>query len=126
MGSKVTLKRWHILEDDALVLTRAWPPRFDVVAETMLPMVARRKRLAHQIRQDVWRALQSQKGFSPVIEIRSDAREDALRIRAGGRVDQASFSAPVLESRIAAVLDDPARRARWIAFANRPYQRRAA
>lgn len=114
-------RRWHILPGDPFVLTRHLPPRFDVVAETTLPQVKRLKRLAHQIRQDLWRVLQSQRGFSPVIEIRSEW--EALRIRAGGRVDQASFAASVLEARISALLADPARRARWIAFANRSDRR---
>ncbi|WP_068114444.1 hypothetical protein [Tropicimonas marinistellae] len=108
---------WHIVRNgDVLTLARHLPPRFDVVAETRMPR-ASRGRLASQIRQDVWRSLQGQKGFSPVIEVRSDG--EGLSVRAGGRVSVHSFNRASLEARIAAVLEDPKRRSRWLRCAGR-------
>ncbi len=99
-----------MIDAEPLVLTRRWPPRFDIFAEAPFPDVPRR-RLAHQIRQDLWRAMQQVRGFSPVVEIRRE--EEALRIRAGGRVDQGPVARDRLQAQIAALLSDPARRNRW-------------
>ena len=105
--------RWHILTSgDTLTLARHLPPRFDVVAETRLPAMGRR-RLAHQVRQDMWRALQRLRGFSPVVEVTRDG--DAVRLRAGGRV--AGPCPPNAAARIASVLADPGNRARWARYA---------
>lgn len=96
----------------AYVLARHWPPRLDVVATGSFPPV-RRGRLARQIRQDLWRALQGLRGFSPVIEI--DAAEAGLVVRAGGRL---AGPAPAgVELRIKDLLDSPGHRARWLAWA---------
>ena len=109
--------RWHVLrEGPVLTLTRALPPRFDVVAETRMPM-ARRGRLAGQIRQDLWRALRHQRGFSPVVEI--TGRAGALAVRAGGRVSVRPFDRAGLEARISELLADRACRARWLRCAGR-------
>lgn len=109
----MTSPRWHIIrEDNMLTLARTLPPRFDVAAETVLPL-ARPARLAHQIRQDMWRALQSVRGFSPVVRV--EARDGAMHVRAGGRA-----VAPVaasLSQRIADVLEDTANRQRWLRHA---------
>lgn len=108
---------WHILRvGDTLTLARHMPVRFDVVAQTTLP-ACHPLRLAHQIRQDIWRALQSLRGFSPVIEVR--VQEEAAHIRAGGRVFGAEPNAvpPVTVSRLREVLDAPANRARWVRYA---------
>lgn len=111
----MTVPRWHILTSgDTLTLARHLPPRFDVVAETRLPAMGRR-RLAHQVRQDMWRALRRLRGFSPVVEVSRDG--DGLRLRAGGRV--AGGCPPATSDRIAAVLADPGNRARWARFAGR-------
>ena len=111
--------RWHVMrEGDRLTLSRRGGRlAFDVVVERRLPMAPlSREALAQQIRQDVWRALRDQPGFSPVVEV---TREDAgLTVRAGGTVAAAHPRAR-LEERVAAVLDDPARRARWCAHAGR-------
>ena len=62
-------KRWHILrEGDSLTMTRALPVRFDVAAGTTLPGGGR-LRLAMQVRQDLWRALQALRGFAPVVQV---------------------------------------------------------
>lgn len=107
-------RRWHILRsDDALTVARSLPPVFDVVADTRLPN-AGRARVAHQVRQDMWRALQNVRGFSPVVQVLRDA--DGLLVRAGGRVAR-PFDASTLSARIASVLDDPEKRARWVRHA---------
>ncbi len=106
-------RQWHILRDgDRLTLARHLPARFDVAAETVLP-VADPQRLAHQIRQDMWRALQKVRGFSPAVEV--TAAKNEMQIRAGGRV--AGAVAPVIANRIAEVLENPANRSRWIRHA---------
>jgi len=101
--------RWHVLRDGArLVLARRVPARFDVAAQTMLPLMSR-GRLAHQVRQDLWRALQDLRGFSPVIEVTRMA--DHLHLRAGGQV--ACMVPSGVEMRIAEVIENPANRSRW-------------
>ncbi|PRY25056.1 hypothetical protein CLV78_102233 [Aliiruegeria haliotis] len=108
--------RWHIRRDGpVLTLARRLPARFDVAVATELPPGGR-QRVASQIRQDLWRALQHQRGFSPVVEVTTIA--GGLRVRAGGRVDGA-FSRCALEGRIRAVLEDPARRDRWCRVAGK-------
>lgn len=104
---------WHITRtDDALTLSRRLPARFDLAAETTLPG-GDPLRLAHQIRQDMWRALQSLRGFAPAVEI--SAAGAGLRVRAGGQVaGQVPANAA---GRIAEVLDSAANRARWLRHA---------
>lgn len=103
---------WHILREGArLTLARRLPARFDIEAATCLPFTGR-GRLAAQIRQDVWRALQGQRGFSPVVEITAGA--EGLAVRAGGRVENARFDREGLERRVAEVLASPANRRRWL------------
>ncbi len=107
--------RWHITRGEGEVtLSRQLPARFDVVAEVTLPM-GDPVRLVHQIRQDLWRALQQVRGFSPVVRARQDGA--TIRIEAGGRVAQPI--APGLTARIEDVLACPARRARWARHASR-------
>ncbi|OBY25969.1 hypothetical protein [Leisingera sp. JC1] len=107
--------RWHITRtDSSLTLSRRLPARTDVSAETVLP-AADPLRLAHQIRQDLWRQLQRLRGFAPVVEI--TAAGQGLRVRAGGQVaGRVPANAAGL---IADVLEDPANRARWIRHASR-------
>jgi len=102
---------WHILRDDggALTLCRRMPPRFDVMAETHLPGGSA-LRLAHQIRQDLWRLLQRVRGFAPVVRLVPEA--DGWQVAAGGAL--AGRPAHDTEARIAALLDSPAHRARWL------------
>ncbi|MBY6138852.1 hypothetical protein KUV26_05320 [Leisingera daeponensis] len=111
----MTRTSWHITRTDSvLTLSRRLPARFDVAAETVLP-AADPLRLAHQIRQDMWRKLQRLRGFAPVVEI--TAAGQGLRVRAGGQVmGRLPANAAGL---IADVLEDPARRARWIRHASR-------
>lgn len=106
----MTQKNWHIQRSGACVtLARHLPVRFDVSATARFPLVAR-TRLAHQIRQDMWRALQNLRGFSPVVQI--EQIEGALSVTAGGRLGP-PISGQVSE-KIDALLHDGALRARWI------------
>lgn len=68
-------------EGKTYVLSRHLPPRFDISACAKFPLL-RKSRLAHQVRQDVWRALQGVRGFSPVIRI--DTFSDHMVLTAGG------------------------------------------
>ncbi|UWQ76159.1 hypothetical protein [Leisingera sp. M658] len=111
--------RWHIIRtDSSLTLSRRLPAQFDVAAETVLtsgdPL-----RLAHQIRQDMWRKLQGMRGFSPVVEITATGpgSGQGLHIRAGGQVmGRVPSNAAGL---IADVLENPANRGRWLRHAVR-------
>jgi hypothetical protein len=102
-------------EDNAVIVARRLPVRFDVAVSAAFPD-ARALRLAHQVRQDLWRTLRDIRGFAPVVEIASDGQ--GLRITAGGAV-----AGPVpraqTEARIATLLADPATRARWLAHARK-------
>ena len=110
----MTRDRWHILKDgDTLTVARRLPVRFDLSAVTRLPDGSRHW-VARQVRQDVWRALKSLRGFSPVVRVRRDA--DGLEVMAGGRVSGA-FSRAHAETRVADVLNDPENRARWMRWA---------
>lgn len=106
---------WHIERDETrLTLARRLPVRFDVSVDTVFPHVSG-SALARQIRQDLWRALQTQRGYSPVVEVTREGEE--LRVRAGGQVDARRFAKSALEGRISEVLSDPNNRARWVRFA---------
>ena len=107
---------WHMIrEADGLTLARTLPVRFDVSAGSRFPIL-RRGRLAHLIRQDLWRRLRALRGFSPVVRI--VARGAGLDVTAGGRV--AGAVPPGTTARIATLLGDPALRARWIRDARLP------
>ncbi|WP_121064190.1 hypothetical protein [Chachezhania antarctica] len=107
--------RWHILsEGETLVLARRLPVRMDVSAETVLAD-SNRLKIAQQVRQDLWRALQRLRGFSPVVRVTRTG--DGLHVCAGGQVDGA-VSASVVET-IEGVLNDPRKRKRWVRHATR-------
>lgn len=104
---------WHIVaEDGALTLARQMPVRFDLCVQAVFPP-ARKLRLAHQIRQDMWRMLQGLRGFSPVVRV--EDRVGGVLVTAGGRAARPVPNAA--EARIAALLSDPAHRRRWLAHA---------
>lgn len=106
----MTTRGFHTLRDAwTVTVARRLPPRFDVVAEASYPP-ARKGRLAHQIRQDLWRALRGQRGFSPVVEVRETAQ--GVHVRAGGQLD--AKVNPELSARIGALLHDPAFFQRWM------------
>lgn len=105
---------WHILkEGDALILARRLPVRFDLRVMTYLER-GDKSRLARQIRQDVWRALRTLRGFSPVVRI--EPCEGRLCVTAGGQLD-AHAPRALATQWIAEVLEDPCNRARWIRWA---------
>lgn len=110
----MAVRKWITKRDgDTVTLARRFPVRFDVLAETTGPIVGRAW-LATLIRQDMWRALQGLRGFSPEVEITRDG--DQLLIRAGGRIDGI---APIeaTNGRIHILLNDPQKRTRWFAKA---------
>ncbi|UWQ26016.1 hypothetical protein K3553_06040 [Leisingera aquaemixtae] len=109
----MTRSRWHITRtDSSLTLSRRLPAQFDVAAETVLP-AGDPLRLAHQIRQDMWRRLQNVRGFSPVVEITAEGQ--GVRVRAGGQVTgRVPSNAAGL---IAEVLENASSRARWVRHA---------
>lgn len=116
----MTRNSWHIERDeDRLTLARHLPARFDFAVEARFPDVGRFK-LAQQIRQDLWRALQNMRGYSPVVEVLRD--EAGLLVRAGGQVD-AKFSRSFAQARAHDVLTDAANHKRWVSHAR---QRMAA
>ena len=105
---------WHVMrEEGAVTIARHVPVRFDVSAETTFESV-RAGRLAHQVRQDLWRALSSLRGFSPVVRV--ETQEPGLRLIAGGRVEGV-IARESVTSRIRVLLDDPINRARWATWA---------
>ncbi|EPX85160.1 hypothetical protein [Salipiger mucosus] len=107
---------WHtVWQGDTLVHARRWPARFDLAVEARLPAVARPERLARQVRQDVWRALRDLRGFAPCIEVAP--QEEGVRLRAGGEAP-ARFDKATAETRIRAVLENGATRARWLRCAS--------
>lgn len=99
-------------------MARQVPPRFDVAVSVEFPP-AEPLRLAQQIRQDMWRAAQAVRGFSPVVKV--EAQGDSLLVTAGGRV--AGRVPGNLASEIKAVLEDEARRSRWLRHARRDKKR---
>ncbi|MBO9473607.1 hypothetical protein J7413_08660 [Shimia sp. R10_1] len=107
-------RRWHILrEGDRVTVARRLPVRWDVAAETTLPDACR-VRVAQQVRQDMWRALQDLRGFAPVVQV---TRVDGgLHVVAGGEVAGA-VARQKLEADISQVLNCPKRRVRWIRHA---------
>jgi hypothetical protein len=109
---------WHLLrEGPVLTLTRRVPVRFDLSACTVLPTTGRvlgRARLAHQIRQDVWRRLQRLRGFVPAVRLEQGA--DGMHVTAGGALDAAA-PLPWAQAALAEVLADPASRRRWMRHA---------
>ncbi|EAQ43520.1 MAG: hypothetical protein BM560_08535 [Roseobacter sp. MedPE-SWde] len=115
----MTGKPWHITrEDGGLVLSRQIPPRFDVAVSVVFPLAAP-LRLAQQIRQDMWRAVQNVRGFSPVVKV--ETRGDSLLVTAGGRV--AGRVPGNLASEIRAILEDESKRSRWLRHALRDKKR---
>ena len=103
---------WIIEQSDTTVLvTRRKPVRWDVEARATFPRCYP-LRLAHQIRQDLWRELRKLKGFAPAVEV---TLSDPFEVRAGGRV--ARHIPPRTNARIEALLLNPRHRARWLAWA---------
>ncbi|MGB3407831.1 MAG: hypothetical protein WBA67_10085 [Jannaschia sp.] len=101
---------WYVARDaDTFALSRSLPVRWDVEARAVLPDLARR-RLAHAVRQDLWRMLQNIRGFAPAVEV--TRTEVGCAVRAGGAV--AGRVPATLAARIDRMLHDPAQRASWV------------
>ncbi|WP_417269978.1 hypothetical protein [Celeribacter sp.] len=116
---------WHIqTEGDTLTLARRLPARFDFGASSVIEGGAglRRGRIARQVRQDMWRALQSLREFQPAVAVRIVGSD--LEVRAGGAVAGA-FPKAHCEAIVGEVLSDPVRRNRWVTFATREGERHA-
>ena len=102
--------RWHLIDEEGcLTLTRRLPVRFDLAVEGWLPE-ASRTCVAHRLRQDMWRELQDLRGFAPAVQVWRVP--GGLHVRAGGSV-AVRFPRAAAKARIAALLQDPARVARW-------------
>ncbi len=101
-------------EEGAVTLCRHLPPRFDFCVTAWLP-IGDPVRLAHQIRQDMWRALQSLRGFSPVVKLL--ASDGGWQVMAGGRA--AAAVPPLVIDRLEALLSCASARRRWVEFARR-------
>lgn len=110
---------WIVLRDgEVLTLARRLPARFDLSASTLLPHGGAglsRARLAHQLRQDIWRRLRDLRGFRPVVRIERSA--DALLVTVGGTLSQPRAPIAQAEAALADLLADPLHRARWMRHA---------
>lgn len=108
---------WHrVREENAVTVTRRLPVRFDleVSAEIAAPGPVSLTRVAHQVRQDMWRQLQGLRGFAPAVRV--EAEGTTLRIFAGGRLEGARPGEGVRDQ-LQGVLDSPRNRARWLRHA---------
>lgn len=106
------MQRWQVIHrEGGVLLARPGRMRFDLCAGTELPP-AHPLTVAHEIRKDLWRALQRLRGFSPVVAVMPVA--GGLRVTAGGQM-AAAWPGPQVTERIAALLADPGKRARWVA-----------
>ena len=116
-GNTMARTQWYMERSaDGLTLARHWPPRFDVKGTGTLPVAPRRlslRRLAHQIRQDLWRQLQGLRGFSPVVRLTQS--DSVIAVCAGGRAARPIPSQT--NAQIAALLADGPSRERWIRWA---------
>lgn len=115
------MSRWTCIEEPgASTLTRTGTaPGWDLSADAFLPRPAVispviRRRIAHQVRQDLWRALRHLRGFVPVVRVEEGA--GGLAIRAGGRL---LTGRPAMRDtdRIAGVITNEKNQRRWTAFA---------
>ncbi len=110
------MKGWvQTRRDNSLTLHRPGRARLDVQVPATLAGQHRQTRLAHAIRQDLWRALQTTRGFSPIVQL--DPQENETKIIAGGQID--GRSTPALAQAIKAVLENPKNRHRWQQWARK-------
>ncbi|WP_245749119.1 hypothetical protein [Jannaschia pohangensis] len=92
-----------------LTIARRVPVVWDLSGRVRLPDMGRR-RLAHAVRQDLWRALQRLRGFAPVVAVTRDGQ--GVTLRAGGAVSGAVPGAA--RARLDDMLSDPVRHAAWL------------
>lgn len=113
----------HILiEGETLTLARRLPIRWDVRCEAHLAGEhLSRRRLALQIRQDIWRACQNVRGFTPLVSV--TPVEAGYQVAAGGMVAVQHFPRSSIVARLEDVLSCSENQRRWRGFAA---QRRSA
>ncbi|MEM6624356.1 MAG: hypothetical protein AAF674_19195 [Pseudomonadota bacterium] len=87
----------------------------DLPADPLSPQV--RARLAHQIRQDIWRAAQRVRGFVPRVTL--EQTDGHLTIRAGGTITTDTPCPAGLTDALAAILQNDKNRRRWMTHATR-------
>jgi len=97
--------------DESVLVTRRKPVRWDIEARAEFPR-CHGLRLAHQIRQDMWRELKRIKGFCPAVEVTFG---DTFQVRAGGRV--ARYVHPNASRWVEDLLTSDIHRRRWLAYA---------
>ncbi|MEM7238112.1 MAG: hypothetical protein AAF501_09860, partial [Pseudomonadota bacterium] len=73
-----------------------------------------RRRIAHQVRQDLWRSLRRIRGFVPVVRVGES--NGGIAIRAGGRLLAGRPTVRDIE-RVAEVIENQTNQRRWMAFA---------
>ena len=103
----------HKQHGDTYIMGKRFPVQFDLLAETTLP-VCRSKKLALQIRQDMWRLLQNVRGFLPAVQVTS--HETGMYVRAGGQLTSL-VHVRFAQLKLQDMLDDPIYRQRWINYA---------
>ncbi len=109
-------RRWQVVREGGSVrLHRPGAGVMDVSVVSVFPNCLRPIVLAHEVRKDLWRMLQRLRGFSPVVAVAPCA--DGWRVTAGGQVRSAVWPRVQTERQLRDLLDDPARRRRWIAHA---------
>ncbi|MEO1492245.1 MAG: hypothetical protein AAFV19_08860 [Pseudomonadota bacterium] len=110
-------RHWRDIDlGEALLHRRAvLPERWDIRLERDWPVPVRpsRRRYAHQIRQDLWRAARTVRGFVPMIAV--GWTDGVVHVSAGGTLN--AGPAPQLSDILAGVLDDPRNRRRWDRYA---------
>lgn len=110
--------RWQNIETEAGLLhcRLGVPDRWDVAVERCwgLDAPVSRRRMAQQIRQDTWRAVQRVRGFVPRVLVALDDMH--LKIKSGCTM-VTGLTAPGLTDRIEDILDNPDNRRRWAAHA---------
>ena len=116
------MNRWSLVHSDhTTLLCRAgqrpeWA--FDISRRySGSASASQRARIAHQVRQDIWRACRNVRGFLPLVEVSTSGDETV--IRAGGSLMTRSGHVPSLEIKVARVLDCADNIARWQRHARR-------
>ena len=105
---------WTIAKTETSVtVSRLDPARFDVRVEAKFELrQISRTRLARQIRQDMWRALQKVRGFSPAVTV--SIEPTVICVTAGGALLSGSSGRARIQGLIRALLDNGDNRARWL------------
>ena len=116
------MNRWSLVHSDhTTLLCRAGqrPEWAFEVTRTLAGQASasHRSRIAHQVRQDIWRACRNVRGFLPLVEVSTSGDETV--IRAGGSLMTRSGHVPSLEIKVARVLDCAENIARWQRHARR-------